>query len=409
MKYLIVIPDGAADYPVPELNGKTPLEAADKPAIDRLAARSLTGTVLNVPEGMVPESDTANLAILSYDPKVYSRGRSPLEAFSMGLEMLDSDVAFRCNVITLSEDEDPDRRVILDHSADEITTGEAALLIKAIGEKLGTEKRRFYPGVSYRHCMLWSDPPAYGDFERPHDHIGHMAGPLYPSGEYGWLTLRSYEILKDHPVNIARKQRGLKPANSIWLWSPGGKPSLPSFREKWGLDGTVISAVDLIKGIGLCAGMRSIDVDGATGNWKTNYTGKAEAAIQAFRDGSDLVYVHVEAPDECGHRAELENKVRCIGDISEKIVRPVLEYLENSGGDFSVMILPDHPTPVSKRTHTREPVPFLIYRSDAAENGTDNWCERTARQKNFYLPEGHELMSLFLRRHARACDGKRQV
>lgn len=395
MKYLVIIPDGAADYPIEELNGKTPFEVADKPTLDRLAKDSLIGTVSNVPAGMVPESDTANLAILSYDPAVYSKGRSPLEAFSMGLTMNDGDIAFRCNVVTVSEDEGYDNKIMLDHSADEITTAEAAELIKAIDEKLGTKERRFYPGVSYRHCMLWNDPPAYTDFARPHDHLGKGVRDIMPPEPYASLIRESYEILKNHPVNLARKARGLKPANSIWLWSPGGKPELPSFKEKWKLDGTVISAVDLIKGIGLCAGMKSIDVEGATGNWKTNYKGKADAAIEAFEDGADFVYVHVEAPDECGHRAEMENKVTCIGDISEKILRPVVDYLGKTGEKYSVMLLPDHPTPICRRTHTIDPVPFMIYRSYEKKNGVGCFCEKSAEEKKNYVPDGYTLMSLF--------------
>ncbi len=393
MKYFVLIPDGAADYPIEKLGGKTPLEIAYKPTIDTIARSSEIGTVSNVPDGMVPESDTANLAILSYDPEIYSNGRSPLEAVSMGLEMLPEDVAFRCNLITVSEENDPSLRRIVDHSADEITTEEAAELIKAIDGALGTDKRRFYPGVSYRHCMLWNTPPEYGQFERPHDHIGDGISGILPSPEYAELIKESYSILNNHPVNESRRKRGLRPANSIWLWSPGKKPALPSFEKKWGIRGAVISAVDLIKGIGLCAGMTSIDVDGATGNWKTNYSGKANAAIRAFRDGNDFVYVHVEAPDECGHRAELENKIRCISDISEKILRPVLDYLSGCGDEYSVMILPDHPTPIVRRTHTMDPVPYLIFRSFETCKGVCNWNEKTAAETENYLPKGHELLS----------------
>ena len=396
MKYFVLIPDGAADYPIEELGMRTPLETAFKPTIDFLAGRSEIGTVSNVPEGMVPESDTANLAILSYDPKVYSNGRSPLEAVSMGLKMSESDVAFRCNLISISEEDDPDSRRIIDHSSDEITTDEAKILIEDINKNFGTDKRRFYPGVSYRHCMLWDNPPEYDKFERPHDHIGDHVCNILPGGEYADLTLRSYSLLNSHPVNRKRRERGLLPANSIWLWSPGKKPSLPSFSKKWGLNGAVISAVDLIKGIGICAGMKSIDVNGATGNWKTNYSGKAEAAIEAFGSGYDFVYVHVEAPDECGHRAETENKVRCISDISEKILRPVLEYLDGCGDRYSVMILPDHPTPISKRTHTMDPVPYLIYRSYDKHAGVEHWHEKSAAEADNYIPHGYELMSRFI-------------
>lgn len=399
MKYFVLIPDGAADYAVPELDNKTPLEVASKPTLDALASKSLVGTVSNVPSHMVPESDTANLAILSYDPAIYSKGRSPLEAMSMGLTMVEGDIAFRCNVVTVSEEEDDyDKRIMLDHSADEITTEEAAELVKALHEAFKTDKRSFYPGVSYRHCMIWNNPPAYTEFNRPHDFLGQCVGDKMPPEPYATLIRESYAVLKDHPVNVSRRQRGLKPANSIWLWSPGAKPSLSSFKEKWGLDSTVISAVDLIKGIGICAEMESVDVDGATGNYKTNYLGKANAAIDAFKRGKDLVYLHVEGPDECGHRAELQNKVDSISFISEKILKPVNEYLKSTGEDYAVMILPDHPTPVCKRTHTIDPVPFMIYRSNKVENGVSCFCEREAEGKNYYIKNGYELMSYLVQK-----------
>ncbi|MBQ4065379.1 MAG: cofactor-independent phosphoglycerate mutase [Clostridia bacterium] len=398
MKYFVLIPDGAADYPVSELGGKTPFEAADKPTLDRLAKEAEVGTVSNVPSDMVPESDTANLAILSYDPKIYSKGRSPLEAMSMGLTMKEGDIAFRCNVVTVSEDGDSyEDKTMLDHSADEITTAEAAELIKALQEAFGTDERTFYPGVSYRHCMIWNNPPAYVDFERPHDHLGEGVRDIMPPEPYATLVRKSYDILNHHPVNEARRARGLRPANSIWLWSPGAKPALSSFKAKWGLDATVISAVDLIKGIGICAEMESVDVEGATGNYKTNYKGKADAAIDAFRRGKDLVYLHVEAPDECGHRAELENKVLSIGLISEKILKPVVEYLNGCGEPYAVMILPDHPTPICRRTHTLDPVPYLIWRSDRKENGVDLFCEKTAEAKGNYLANGYCLMEKLTR------------
>ena len=395
MKYLVLIPDGAADYPIPELENKTPFECADKPTLDLLASASLIGTVSNVPSDMVPESDTANLAILSYDPKVYSKGRSPLEAMSMGLTMNEGDIAFRCNVVTVSEEEeDYDDKIMIDHSADEITTEESTELVKALHEAFKTEGRSFYPGVSYRHCMIWNDPPAYTEFNRPHDFLGRGVRDMMPPEPYAFLTRESYKVLNHHPINEARRARGLKPANSIWLWSPGAKPALSSFKEKWNLDAAVISAVDLIKGIGICAGMESIDVEGATGNYKTNYEGKASAAINAFKKGKELVYLHVEGPDECGHRAEALNKVSCIGHISERILKPIYEYLKGCGEEFSIMILPDHPTPIEKRTHTLDPVPFMIYRSYRRENGVDSFSEKSAAEKDNYVSNGHELMSI---------------
>ena len=399
MKYLVLIPDGAADLKIAELGDKTPFEAANKPTLDALASKSLVGTASNVPAGMVPESDTANLAILSYDPKIYSKGRSPLEAMSIGLTMNEGDIAFRMNVVTVSEDEECyDDRIMLDHSADEITTAEADELVKALQAEFGNESRNLYTGVSYRHCMIWNNPPAYVDFNRPHDHLGKRVGPIMPPEPYASMIRRSYEVLKDHPVNVSRCKRGLKPANSAWFWSPGAKPALSSFKEKWGLDAAVISAVDLIKGIGICAEMESIDVDGATGNFKTNYEGKANAAIDAFKRGKELVYVHVEGPDECGHRAETDHKVESIGYISERILKPVYEYLKDSGEEFSIMLLPDHPTPICKRTHTIDPVPFMIYRSSAEEKGVDCFSEMTAEATGTYVASGHTLMSLLIKK-----------
>ncbi len=399
MKYLVLIPDGMADEKIPSLGNRTPMEAADKPYTDALAKKSIVGTVSNVPEGMVPESDTANMAILSFDPKVYSKGRSPLEAVSMGLEMTEDEVAYRCNIVTLSDEGEYDEKIMLDHSADEITTAEADELIKALDAALGNDIRRFYTGVSYRHCILWKGGCDSYNFMRPHDILGRKITEYLPSGEDGKvfceLMRASWDILNEHPVNQARRARGLRPANSIWLWSPGKKPALPSFADKWGLKGTVISAVDLIKGIGLCAGMKSIDVEGATGNVHTNYTGKAEAAIKAFRDGEDYVYIHVEGPDECGHRAETENKVLSIELIDKKILGPVLEYLEGCGDDFKIMILPDHPTPVRLRTHTIDPVPFLIYSSKEAHRGVDKFTEEAAASTGLYIPHGHTLMDRF--------------
>lgn len=397
MKYLVLIPDGMADRPIPALQGRTPMEAAVKPCMDALASRSTVGLVSNVPEGMVPESDTANMAILSFDPKVYSRGRSPLEAVSMGLQMAPDETAYRCNVVTLSDEGEYEDKIMLDHSADEITTAEADELIKALEAHFGTDYRHFHTGVSYRHCILWKDGNDTYDFSRPHDIIGRTIRDYLPKeenggGEFLRLMKESYDVLNHHPVNEARRAKGLKPANSAWLWSPGKKPRLPDFSEKWGIQGTVISAVDLIKGIGLCAGMRSIDVEGATGNVHTNYDGKAQAAVQAFREGSDFVYVHVEAPDECGHRAEIENKVLSVELIDQKILKPVYEYLLSTGDDFKILVLPDHPTPIEIRTHSMEPVPFFLYDSRKDVAGTALFTESEAAATGLYLPNGFTLL-----------------
>ncbi|MBQ9099689.1 MAG: cofactor-independent phosphoglycerate mutase [Clostridia bacterium] len=402
MKYFVLIPDGMADEPIEALGGVTPMQKAHKPCMDALAKESLVGTVSNVPQGMVPESDTANLAILSYDPKVFSKGRSPLEAVSIGIEMQPDETAYRCNVVTLSDNgEDYDDKIILDHSADEISTEEADQLIKALQAEMGDEIKTFHTGISYRHCLIWKNGDDRYDFNRPHDILGQRIGDYLPKAENGGaafyeLMRKSFDVLNHHPVNEVRRARGLKPANSAWLWSPGKKPQLPSFSEKWGLKGAVISAVDLIKGIGLCAGMRSIDVEGATGNCHTNYKGKADAAVQAFRDGYEYVYVHVEGPDECGHRAELENKVMAVEKIDAEILSPVLDYLRSTGEEFKVMILPDHPTPIRLRTHTILPVPFMIYSSSNTQNGVCHFSEESAAQQNYYVANGYQLMELLI-------------
>lgn len=398
MKSLVIVYDGMADRPVPELGGRTPMEVACTPAMDGLSADALIGTVLNVPAGMVPESDTANLAILSYDPRVYSKGRSPLEAVSMGLTMAPEDTALRCNLVTLTEDGPYEEKTMLDHSSGEITTEEARELIRALDAALGTKDRRFHTGVSYRHCLLWRGAPDSYPFARPHDILGRRIGSYLPGGDEGRAFLelqkKSYDILNHHPVNEARRARGQHVANSIWLWSPGKKPALPSFAEKWGKKTTVISAVDLIKGIALCAGMESIDVPGATGNLHTNYRGKAEAAADAFRHGQDMVYVHVEALDECGHQGDARGKVQSIEHIDGEILAPLCRFLREGDEPFRVLLLPDHPTPITLRTHSEEPVPFLLYDSTCHHRGVHHLTEETARRAQLYLPDGTALMGM---------------
>lgn len=403
MKFLVVVYDGMADTKIPALGNRTPMEAAKKPMLDSLSRAAYVGTACNVPEGMVPESDTANLAILSYDPRTYSKGRSPLEAMSMGLSMTPEDTALRCNLVAISDDDRPyEDKIMLDHSADEISTEEADILVKALDERLGNEMRHLFTGISYRHCLLWKNADTAYNFARPHDIIGRGIAPYLPCGEAGEPFLRfmkeSHEILMHHPVNEERRRRGLKAANSAWLWSPGKKPQLPDFAEKWGLKGAVVSAVDLIKGIGICAGMEVIDVPGATGNIHTNFRGKAEAAIGAFSRGCDYVYIHVEAPDECGHRAEVENKVLSIEKIDTEILTPLVEYLRSTKEPFRIMALPDHPTPCEKRTHTSDPVPFMIYESDKAHMGASPFTEENAIACRRHIADGTNLMELFVGR-----------
>ncbi len=402
MKYLVLIPDGMADEKIPALKDKTPMEAAFKPTMDELAKQSLVGTVSNVPQGMVPESDTANMAILSFDPKIYSKGRSPLEATSLGIKMADDEVAIRCNLVSISdEEENYEDKIMLDHSSDEIATEEADVLIKYLEEKLGNKYRKFHTGISYRHCLIWKNCSDSYDFARPHDILGKRIGEYLPLGDDGRefyeLMKESYNILRDHPINVERRKKGLRPANSAWLWSPGKKPSLPSFSEKYGMSSAIVCAVDLIKGIGLCADMKVIDVEGATGNFHTNYRGKAEGAIKAFDEGAEFVYVHVEAPDECGHQGDAKSKVRSIELIDSEILKPVYEYLKSTGDDFKIMVLPDHPTPIKYRTHTIDPVPFMIYSSFEGQSGVNSFTESSAEEKGLYLPQGHKLLELLIK------------
>ncbi len=397
MKYFVLIPDGMADTPVPSLGDRTPMEAACKPTMDALAKRSLCGTVSNVPAGMVPESDTANLAILSYDPRTYSKGRSPLEAMSLGLSMTPTETALRCNFVTLSDGDVYEERVILDHSSDDITTEESDELVKALNEALPMPGRVLHTGVSYRHCLLWENASDTYDFMRPHDILGKVIGDYLPKEDNGGAEFLAYmkegaKVLEHHPVNEARRARGLHVANSPWLWSPGKKPALPSFYEKWGVRAAIVSAVDLIKGIGICAGCDVISVNGATGNFNTNYAGKAEAAIKAFEDGYELVYVHVEAPDECGHHGEADVKVAAVEKIDGEILATVLAYLEGCGDDFRILVLPDHPTPVAIRTHSSDPVPFFLYDSKKAEAGVDTYTEAECAKMPLYIPDGSTLL-----------------
>lgn len=381
--------DGMADEPNEALGNSTPMEKANKPCMDSLAAKAEVGIVKTVAEGLKPGSDVANLSVLGYEPAVYYSGRSPLEAASIGIDLKDTDVTLRCNLVTLSDDEDYENKTILDYCADDISSEEAKILIEYIQEKLGNDVFRFYPGVSYRHCLVWSNGnPHPGVLTPPHDITGKVITDYIPKGEavdelYD-LMKKSYDLLKDHPVNKARIARGKRPANSIWLWGEGTKPLLDNFSEKFGKKGSMISAVDLLKGIAICAGMNSVDVDGATGYLDTNFDGKCKAAIEEFKNGADLVYVHVEAPDECGHRGEIENKVKAIEMIDEHILGPVVEFLKGYD-DFAVLVCPDHPTPLSIRTHTSTPVPYLIYDSkNEINSGVKVFCEKEARETGNY-------------------------
>ncbi len=394
MKYIVILCDGAADTPVAELGGKTPLEAAKKPNINKLAANGEVGMVTTVPENLPPGSDVANLAVFGYDPQKYYTGRSPLEAMSMGVHLELTDTTFRTNVVTLSDEENYEDKTMVDYSSDEITTEESSQLIAAVNEALRTEEYEFFSGISYRHLMVWHNKENAFNLVPPHDISGRCVKDYLPKDETLLsLMKKSHEILKNHPVNLDRIKRGLNPANSIWIWGNGTKPALDTYKEKFGLQGTVVSAVDLIKGIGVCAGLENIDVIGATGNVHTNFDGKAEAAIKALRGGSDFLYVHLEAPDEAGHRHEIDNKVKAIELIDEKIVAPILKALEDDGEEFAMLIMPDHPTPLAIRTHTSDPVPYIIYKSgNCAESGVASYTEAEARKTGIVVDHGYTLI-----------------
>lgn len=399
MKYIVLLCDGMADLPIDSLGGRTPMQAANKPHIDRLAADSTVGLVRTVAAGLKPGSDVANLSVMGFDPAVCYTGRSPLEAASIGIDMSDTDVAIRCNLVTLSDEANFADRTMVDYCAGDISTEEADELIKALQQELGSDTFAFYTGVAYRHCLIWHGGSVDGyTLTPPHDISGRVVGPHLSGhsarGELLDLMQRSRAVLDDHPVNKARVAKGLRPANSIWLWGQGTRPALSDFEQTYGLKGAVISAVDLIKGIGKCAGMQVIEVEGATGYIDSNFAGKAAAAIDALRD-NDYVYVHMEAPDECGHRRETENKVRSIEIIDEQVLAPILAALE--GSDYRIMLLPDHPTPIATATHSAEPVPFMLYDSTKKAAGVDTLCEQTAAATGLFVDHGPDLIKMLLK------------
>ena len=399
MKYLVLLCDGMADYPVPELGDKTPMGASFTPNMDKLAKKGVIGLVKTVADNMKPGSDVANLSVLGYDPQIYYTGRSPLEAGSIGIDMKDTDVSLRCNLVTLSDEPNYEDKTILDYCADDISTEEAKELVEYLEENLGNDEFRLYSGVSYRHCLIWNNGTLdIGDLTPPHDITGKPIKeyiPKHPSAQKLYeMMVKSYDLLKDHPVNKAREARGLRPANSMWLWGEGKRASLMLFTEKYGLKGSMISAVDLLKGIGKFAGMNVVNVPGATGYMDTNFEGKAQAAIDEFEKGQDFVYIHVEAPDECGHRHETENKKKSLEIIDEKILGPVLEALEKYD-DYKVLIMPDHATPLSLRTHTNDPIPFLIYKKSAPAPGGE-FTEEGAKASGIFIENGPKIMEYFI-------------
>ena len=401
MKYVVVLYDGMADYPVPQLGGKTPMELAEKPLLDKLARGGQVGLVKTVGEGLKPGSDIANMSVLGYNPHECYTGRSPLEAVSIGVDMLPSDIIFRCNLVTLSDEENYADKTMVDYSAGDISTADATEIIKSVQEHFGNDIFAFYSGVAYRHCLVWHNGTLdLGSMTPPHDISGKVIGEYLSTSENAAQLIammkESYDFLMEHPVNKRRIAEGKRPANSIWLWGEGTKPALPDFKAKYGVDGTIISAVDLLKGIAKCAGMGSPDVEGATGYLDTNFDGKADCAVEELKT-KDFVYIHLEAPDECGHRNEPENKVTAIEIIDEKILGRIIPALDEYD-DYKVMVLPDHPTPIVTMTHASDPVPFMIYqKSKAADNGIESFTEATAKATGNYIEVGYELMDKFIK------------
>lgn len=400
MKYLILVPDGAGDEPIASLGDKTPLEVAKINHINKLAQKGQVGMVKTIPAGISPGSDAANLSVMGYDPAVYLTGRSPLEAASIGIDMSDTDVAFRTNLITLQGEGAYEDLIIADHSSGDITSEEAKVLIEAVEEKFGTDTIHFYPGVSYRHAMIVNNGSTDYQLTPPHDVLTQKAGDHLPKGQGSEfitdIMKESYELLSKHPINLDRVKRGLNPANSVWIWGQGKKPSLSSFFDKYKITGTAISAVDLIKGIAICAGLDSVDVEGATGTLHTNFEGKADAAVKAYQEGKDFIYLHLEAPDECSHQGDLEGKIKSLELIDEKVLKPVFDYLDSTGEDFKILIVPDHRTPIAIRTHSSTPVPFVIYDSrNVLEANQEKSFDEKAGEKGQYFENGYELADYF--------------
>lgn len=398
MKYLVILGDGMADLPIDKLGGKTPLEYAATPKMDELAAKSELGMVHTIPDGMKPGSDTANLSVLGYNPRQYYSGRSPLEALSIGIPMKDTDIALRCNIVTLSEEEDTyEERHIIDHSSSEISTEDCAILLEAVRKELETDEFKFYVGTSYRHCLIW-DKGEVVNLVQPHDVLGQVIGDKLPeNSQLREMMKRSYDILVNHPINIERKKKGLNPANSCWFWGAGTKPALFPFEEKMHKKGAMISAVDLLKGIAVGTSMKVITVDGATGGLETNYEGKAQAAIDVLtKDNYDFVYVHLEGPDEMGHQGSVEKKVKAIENLDSRIIKPIVEGLEAAGEDFRLVILPDHPTPIRIRTHSADNVPYLLYDSTKPQHNSWHYNEREGATSGNFIAEGHTLIDHLL-------------
>ena len=399
MKYIVILGDGMADEPIDALGGKTPLACAETPVMDALASKGEMGMVHNVPAGMAPGSDVANLSVLGYDPAVCYSGRSPLEALSVGVAMEPTDIVLRCNIVTLTEEEPYAEKTILDHSSGEISTADADILMDAIREKFNGDEFQYYTGTSYRHITIWKNG-TMPQLEPPHDHLTQVIGPYLPQEpKLRSMMEKSFDILNTHPLNLERAAKGKNKANSLWFWGAGTKPSLQSFTEKTGLKGAMVSAVDLLKGIAVGAGMKVYQVPGATGSIDTNFEGKAQAAIDALtKDGCDFVYVHVEAPDEMGHQGLLKEKIQSIEYLDRRLIAPVKKAMEDAGEDFRMLVLPDHPTPIRLRTHTGDPVPYVLYDSTRQRKTIQKYTEAEAKATGNYEPHGYRLIQRLLNR-----------
>ncbi len=398
MKYIVVLGDGMSDVKLKSLGGKTCLEAASTPTLDEIAPRSEIGLCKTVPDGLKPGSDVANMSVLGFSPLKFYTGRSPLEAISMGVELSGGEATLRCNLVTLSDEEQYEAKTMLDYSAGEISTKEASELIAALNRELIPKDYSLYCGISYRHCLVEHGGKSGCSFTPPHDISDRKIALYLPSGEnaevYRALQKRSYEILSGHPVNLARIRAGKNPANSIWLWGEGTKPTLPDFEKVHSLKGGIISAVDLVRGIGIAAGMKIIKVDGATGNYDTNFSAKANAAADALLGGLDFVYIHMEATDECGHHGDFTHKVFSIEQIDGKVIKRLMQRFKEAGEDFAMLVCPDHPTPCTIKTHTSDPVPYLLFSSvKNSGNGAKRYTEDEAKNTGLYIPEGHTLIS----------------
>ncbi|CFX52414.1 Bisphosphoglycerate-independent phosphoglycerate mutase [Syntrophomonas zehnderi OL-4] len=400
MKYLLILADGMADYKIEELGGQTPLQYARTPNMDILAPNSFIGAVRTIPAGYPPGSDVANLAVMGYDPRQFYTGRSPLEAASMGIELNSQDLALRCNLVTLSSERNYADKTMVDYSAGEISSAESASLIDSINRKLGNQTFAFYPGISYRHLMIWkSGADKSIELTPPHDISDRPIGIHLPQGPDGEVLLNlmtaSEEIMSEHPVNQSRVERGLNPASSLWFWGEGTKPQLDSFEMKYRLKGSVVSAVDLVKGLGICAGLRPVKVEGATGGIVTNFAGKIRAALDELKAGQDFVYLHIESPDEAGHQGDLKAKIWAIEQIDQEVLGLLRAEIDGFD-DLRILLLPDHPTPLQLKTHTAEPVPFLIFDKNHLYPSKLKYFNEETASNGHFIEEGHQLMDLFI-------------